>query len=80
MVQVSRFISQFEKDGDALVGILRFTKDPPLELLRSIFGETGMMYEEHVITDAIAEQVAPLVDCDVRLTDFDYFLSCEAVR
>ncbi|WP_144153247.1 hypothetical protein [Paraburkholderia sp. BCC1885] len=76
---VYRYISVFEKDGDAHVRDISFSSAPTLQLLQKIFldGADDPMYDEYAIDAHKAFQLAPFIKEEFDLKRFEYFLSCD---
>ncbi|WGY71011.1 hypothetical protein KEC55_28840 [Burkholderia cepacia] len=77
---IYRYISVFEKDGDAHVRDISFSSAPTLHLLQNIFldGADDSMYDEYSIDANKAIQLAPFVKEEFDLKRFEYFLSCDS--
>ncbi|WP_156443178.1 hypothetical protein [Burkholderia sp. RF4-BP95] len=77
---VYRYISVFEKDGDAHVRDISFSSAPTLNLLQKIFldGADDPMCDEYAIDANKALQLAPFVKEEFDLKRFEYFLSCDS--
>jgi hypothetical protein len=79
--KVYRYISVFQKTGEAHVKDLPFARQPTLELLRDIFSISSddPMYDEYAIDAQIAKRLAPFFQEPLDLERFEYFLSCDEV-
>ena len=77
--KVYRYISVFEKAGEAHVKDLPFVNQPTLQMLHGIFAaaDDDPMYDEYPIDARIALRLAPLVQEPFDLERFEYFLSCD---
>lgn len=77
--KVYRYISVFEKAGDAYVMDIPFVSQPTLQLLRELFssGADDPMYDEYPIDAQIAKRLAPFIRKPLDLERFEYFLSCD---
>ena len=79
--KVYRYISVFERRGDAHVKNLSFVCQPSLQTLQKIFAQDAgdPMYDEYRIAAQIAELLAPLIQEQLDFERFEYFLSCDEV-
>ncbi|MCA8277781.1 hypothetical protein LGN17_35440 [Burkholderia sp. AU30280] len=77
--KVYRYISVFEKNGNAHVMDIAFSSMPDLQLLQKIFldGADDPMYDEYAIDAYKALQLEPFVKLEFDLKRFEYFLSCD---
>ena len=77
--QLHRYISVFEKNGDAHIHDIEFSVDPNLEFLQELFKQPrdNPMYDVGVIDVNIAEELAPYISEQLELENFDYFLECD---
>ncbi|MDN7908562.1 hypothetical protein QZM18_31230 [Burkholderia diffusa] len=79
--QLHRYISVFEKNGDAHIRDIEFAVEPNLEFLQALFKQPrdNPMYDVGVIDVNIAEELAPYISERLELDSFDYFLECDSV-
>ncbi|NIF40282.1 hypothetical protein F3J14_05045 [Burkholderia sp. Tr-862] len=79
--RVLRYISVFERAGDAHVRDIHFSSQPLLHELQSIFsvGADDPMYDEYPIDATIASRLTSVVRERFDFERFEYFLSCDVV-
>lgn len=80
MKPIKRYISQFEKNSDALFQEIDFRAPPDLSFLQSLFNlsANNPMYDEYPITKEIALKISPLIKQSLNLEKYEYFLSCSS--
>ncbi|NML35512.1 DUF7683 domain-containing protein [Paraburkholderia antibiotica] len=79
--QLHRYISAFEKEGDAHVCNIEFVHVPNLEFLQALFDTPAEnpMYDVGAINSRIAEQLNPYLPFELDCEKYEYFLECDRV-
>ncbi|WP_244814031.1 hypothetical protein [Caballeronia sp. Lep1P3] len=77
--ELHRYVSAFEKNGDAHVCDVEFVEVPRMSFLQATFNVPAEdpMYDIAAIDIRIAEELRPYLPYALDLQSYDYFLECD---
>jgi len=79
--QLHRYISAYERHGDAHISDIEFVAVPSLEFLQALFNlpSDNPMYDVGAIDPHIAEKLRPFLPFALDLEKHAYFLECDQI-